>query len=175
MLHDARRLERLFRDCFFADFRTVLEGGGAEPLYVPSRMPERAPHRVVYREDFFASALHEIAHWCIAGGARRELEDYGYWYVPDGRNEKQQADFEQVEARPQAIEWILSEACGFEFNLSADNLGGDNPGGGPGGGLDPSESFAGAVREERRRYLEQGMPARARRFREALAAPPGAP
>ncbi len=38
------------------------------------------------RTDFFASALHEISHWCVAGKARREQVDFGYWYCPDGRD-----------------------------------------------------------------------------------------
>ena len=152
-------LERLFTACFLDETRTVLVGGGDEPLYVPSSDPSSAPHRIVYREDYFASALHEVAHWCLAGAARRELEDYGYWYAPDGRTPEQQAEFERVEVRPQALEWILSEACGFEFNLSADNLG---------GGCGPSEAFAQNVAAERERLLAEGLPERAARFREAL-------
>lgn len=153
-------LERLFADCFLDDYRTVLVGGGEEPLYVPSADVARAPHRIVYREDYFASALHEVAHWCLAGAARRALEDYGYWYAPDGRTAAQQAEFERVEVRPQAIEWILSEACEFDFNLSADNLD---------GGTGPSAGFARSVASERERLLREGLPGRAARFREALA------
>jgi len=156
---DPVQLEQIFRDCFFAEFRTVLEGGGSEPLYRPSVVPESSPHRVIYREDYFASALHEVAHWCIAGLERRDVEDYGYWYVPEGRDEGQQAAFERVEAKPQALEWIFSEACGFEFNLSADNLGGS---------AGPSDSFARAVRKEKQRYGVGPLPDRAHRFREAL-------
>jgi len=118
-------LERVFADCFAEEFRTVLEGGGEEPLYVPSSRPDISPHRIVYRADYFASALHEVAHWCLAGAERRTREDYGYWYAPDGRDGTQQAEFERVEARPQALEWIFSDACGFDFHLSADNLEGD--------------------------------------------------
>lgn len=152
-------LERLFRDCFLAEHATVLEGGGAEPLYLPSAEPERTPHRVVYREDYFASALHEVAHWCIAGPSRRLHEDYGYWYRPDGRDAQAQRAFERVEARPQALEWLFSEACGFEFHLSADNLG---------AALGPSERFASAVAEARAAYLAHGLPRRAARFHASL-------
>lgn len=155
----ASDLERIFRDCFFADYGTVLEGGGAEPLYLPSPQPDRSPHRIVYREDYFASALHEVAHWCIAGSARRQREDYGYWYRPDGRDVWEQAEFERAEARPQALEWIFSEACGFEFQLSADNLG---------AALGPSERFEQAVRRARDAYLRRGLSERAARFRDAL-------
>lgn len=59
--------------------------------------------------------MHELAHWCIAGPERRLLADYGYWYEPDGRTEQIQAEFEKVEVKPQAVEWILSASCGFPF------------------------------------------------------------
>ncbi len=157
--HRAAALERIFAACFEASHRTVLVGGGEEPLYVPSSRPEAAPHRIVYRADYFASALHEVAHWCIAGGERRTKEDYGYWYAPDGRSADQQSEFERVEARPQALEWIFSDACGFDFHLSADNLE---------AGVGPSERFAAAVDRARRGFLEAGLPARAARFHEAL-------
>lgn len=156
---DVHRLETLFRACFEAEYATVLEGGGAEPLYIASHDPSRVPHRVVYREDYFASALHEIAHWCIAGAARRRLDDYGYWYDPDGRTVEQQRAFESVEARPQALEWIFSEACGHAFHLSADNLE---------GGTGPSPGFAEAVARERRAMQAGGLPPRAARFLRAL-------
>ena len=74
---------------------------------------------------FYARALHEIAHWLVAGERRRELEDYGYWYCPDGRSTEQQHEFENVEIKPQAIEWALSAAAGFDFNVSVDNLNGE--------------------------------------------------
>ena len=160
MHFEASDLERVFRDCFFERSQTVLVGGGDEPLYLPSSDPARQPHRIVYREDFIASALHEVAHWCLAGAKRRRLEDYGYWYAPDGRDAAAQAAFERVEARPQALEWILSDTCGFEFHLSADNLD---------GGVGPSGRFAEAVEGARRRLLMRGLPPRAERFRAALA------
>ena len=129
-------LERIFSACFAESYATVLEGGGQEPLYVPSADPDRTPHRIIYRADYFASALHEVAHWCLAGSKRRRLEDYGYWYAPDGRGPEEQVAFEAAEARPQALEWIFSDACGFDFHLSADNLD---------GGVGPSPSFQAAV------------------------------
>jgi elongation factor P hydroxylase len=159
MEFDARALERLFEACFADEYKTVLVGGGAEPLYVPSAAPEAMPHQIVYREDYFASALHEVAHWCLAGAVRRAQEDYGYWYSPDGRNAEEQAAFEEAERKPQAIESIFSETCGFAFQLSADNLD---------AGFGPSDRFSQAVERERERYLRRGLPPRAARFREAL-------
>ena len=156
---DARSLEDVFRGCFEAEHATVLEGGGEEPLYVASPDPRARPHRIVYREDYFASALHEIAHWCLAGAARRRLDDYGYWYQPDGRTPEQQRAFEAVEARPQALEWILCEACGHDFHLSADNLEGCTG---------PSSRFAEAVEREKNAFDRHGLPPRAERFVRAL-------
>ena len=160
MEFESADLEAVFQDCFFAKYQTVLVGGGDEPLYVPSPNLGATPHQIVYREDYCASALHEVAHWCLAGADRRGLEDYGYWYAPDGRDTSQQAAFERVEARPQALEWILSESCGFEFNLSADNLA---------GGVGPSASFVEAVTRAKRTFREEGLPDRAECFRAALA------
>ena len=92
-------------------------------MYLPADA-DHPCHRVVFAHGFYASALHEIAHWCIAGAARRRLVDYGYWYRPDGRNVEEQAAFERVETRPQAIEWALAIAAGFPFQVSVDNLSG---------------------------------------------------
>ncbi len=121
--------------------------------------PDCLPHRILYREDFFASALHEVSHWCLTGRRRRALEDYGYWNAADGRSTAEQREFEKVEARPQAIEWILSDACDFQFQLSADNLE---------SGIDASARLESAVRSEKSRIFEVGLPPRAEKFRVAL-------
>lgn len=156
---EPRDLEHAFSECFLEGYHTVLVGGGAEPLYFPSDHPERRPHRVVYREDYFASALHEVAHWCVAGPARRTREDYGYWYRPDGRNREEQFAFENVEAEPRALEWIFSEACGFSFHISVDNLT---------LGVDSSGRFERAVEAQRKRLIAKGLPRRAAIYRRAL-------
>ena len=137
----------------------MLVGGGVEPLYLPSDDPSSHPHRVIHREDYFASALHEVAHWCLAGAARRTHEDYGYWYCPDGRNQGEQAAFEHVEARPQALEWIFSEACEFAFHLSADTLT---------QGIESSGSFESEVEVEKKRLIATGLPERAVVYEKAL-------
>ena len=116
-VHRAQDLEALFAQTFAAQYNTVLCGGAEEPLYQPG-----APHRIVYTRDYFRSALHEVAHWCVAGEKRRQLPDYGYWYAPDGRDAAQQRAFEQVEVRPQALELLFCEACGHPFSVSLDNL-----------------------------------------------------
>lgn len=156
----ASDLGTLFAMCFEGDYQTVLQGDGEEPLYLPSKDPTTSPHRVVYRADYFASALHEVSHWCLAGAERRAREDYGYWYSPDGRSAEKQEEFERAEARPQALESLFAEACGFEFHLSADNLD---------GGVGPSGRFAKSVDVQRKNFAEHGLPDRAARFHAALA------
>lgn len=121
MDHDVNDLIDIFAREFAASHRTRLVAGGDEPLYRPAVAPD-GWHEIVFRHDYFQSALHEIAHWCVAGAARRQQLDYGYWYDPDGRTRAQQAGFEQVEARPQAVEWVLTAACGRRFAVSLDNL-----------------------------------------------------
>ena len=146
----ASDLESLFRQTFFKRFNTVLVGGAGEPLYQPSA-DKGQPHRIFYREDFFSSALHEIAHWCIAGVQRRKQQDFGYWYLPDGRDQQQQQAFEKVEVKPQALEWMFSVAAGRKFFLSADNLSGTG---------ELSESFAGNVQAQAVAWCRTGMPPR---------------
>jgi elongation factor P hydroxylase len=113
--------DSLFLDCE----NTQLIGGADEPLYIPS-ISKNKPHQLLFRENFLSSALHEIAHWCIAGKKRRLQQDFGYWYEPDGRTVVQQAHFESVEVKPQALEWLFSNACGQKFTPSSDNLSADN-------------------------------------------------
>ena len=159
MIHASGDLEALFARCFRESHNTVLVGGGDEPLYTPAT--EGSPARLQYRDDFFASALHEVAHWCVAGRARREAVDFGYWYSPDGRTPEQQAAFERAEVPPQALEWVFSDACGWPFVLSADNVE---------AGVGPSEAFARAVRARRDTLLAEGLDGRARTYAAALAA-----
>ncbi|WP_440056737.1 elongation factor P hydroxylase (plasmid) [Pseudoalteromonas sp. T1lg65] len=120
-MHNIDDLINIFNTLFLARYNTRLVRGEHEPIYLPAN-DSCANHQVVFAHGYYASGLHEIAHWLVAGKARRELEDYGYWYCPDGRDAKQQAQFENVEVKPQAIEWALSVAAGFPFNVSVDNL-----------------------------------------------------
>ena len=76
---------------------------------------------IYFRNNFASSALHEIAHWCIAGAERRKVIDYGYWYI-ENRTAEEQLQFESLEIRPQALEWIFSEAAGVRFRVSLDNF-----------------------------------------------------
>jgi elongation factor P hydroxylase len=107
---------------WFSHHNVVLLRGEHEPEYFPASPTQAA--RIQFAHGFFNSALHEISHWCIAGAQRRKLPDLGYWYAPDGRNSEQQALFEQVEVKPQALEWLFARACLRHFGVSLDNLNG---------------------------------------------------
>ncbi len=99
-------------------YGTVMHGGRDEPLFLPSC---DSLDEIYFRDNFASSALHEIAHWCIAGAERRKVIDYGYWYK-ENRTEEEQLQFESLEIRPQALEWIFSEAAGVRFRVSLDNF-----------------------------------------------------
>ncbi|MCR9184907.1 MAG: elongation factor P hydroxylase [Halieaceae bacterium] len=157
------RVERVFAQCFLQAENTLLCGGADEPLYAPSTQPGE-PHRLWFREDYFASALHETAHWCIAGAARRQQLDFGYWYAPEGRDPAAQAAFESVEVRPQALEWCFSIACGYPFRISTDNLAAG------GGETGDHSAFESAVRREALRLAGATLPRRAAVFFRALQA-----
>lgn len=156
--HRADDLIDLFDGLFVSRENTQLVRGDGEPIYLPAT-DNNGRHQVVFAHGFFSSALHEIAHWCIAGNRRRQQVDYGYWYAPDGRSAKQQQAFEQVEVKPQALEWIFSQACNKPFRISVDNLSGEN--------TDPAP-FSAAVRKQVDVYCQQGMSLRPRLFRDAL-------
>ena len=152
------QLINLFNSLFRDTHNTVLVKGDDEPIYLPA--DENNPHhRVIFAHGFFASALHEIAHWCVAGEERRKLEDFGYWYKPDGRTADEQTLFEKVEVAPQALEWIMAQASGLKFNFSADNLS---------GGIGASDSFRQNVHDRVHQLLKSGLPDRHRQLVEAM-------
>lgn len=157
-IHNYQDLITIFNGCFFEQYNTLLVKGEDEPLYLPAD-ENRDHHSLFFAHGFFASALHECSHWLIAGENRRKLVDFGYWYIPDGRTASEQALFQSVEIKPQALEWILSKAAGFPFRISVDNLNG-------------SESdvlaFKKAVYEQVKIYCQQGLSVRAEIFRRAL-------
>lgn len=149
----------LFKQQFEVSEQTLLVRGDDEPIYLPKN-PTQACHHVIFAHGFFASAMHELAHWCIAGPQRRQLVDYGYWYEPDGRTVAQQMAFAKVEAKPQALEWIFNKACGRKFYISLDNLNA-NPG--------ETLPFKQAVFAEIEHYRTMGLPKRALQWQQALA------
>lgn len=157
-MHDPNDLIKIFNACFATTYQTHLVRGDDEPIYLPKNH-HRTYHQVVFAHGFFSSALHECSHWLIAGKARRMQEDYGYWYVPDGRNQSQQRLFEQVEVKPQALEWILSRAAKHRFQFSLDNLDGAPA---------DIDVFQQRVYEQAQSYLLKGLPKRAHILYNAL-------
>lgn len=154
----AQSLVEIFNGLFEDSLNTVLLLGDDEPIYLPA--DEKDPrHRVIFAHGFFASALHEISHWCVAGEQRRLLVDFGYWYKPDGRTAAEQAEFETVEVKPQALEWILSQAAGHKFHFSADNLGSD---------IGASDQFKQNVLQQVQQYISGGIPLRPGKLVEAF-------
>jgi len=157
----AERLEDVFNDCFAQRYNTRLSGGAGEPVYLPASSA-MMHHTLYYRRDYFASALHEVAHWCIAGSQRRKQLDFGYWYTPENRSADQQQAFETVERKPQALEWFFSRACGYRFQVSGDNLDLASA------GLLDTAAFQRAVLAQALAWQRDGLPARAEVFYTAL-------
>ena len=153
---DAPQVMCLFNREFAVSDKTELIGGAPEPYYQPG-----SPHRIYFRADYVRSALHEVAHWCVAGRRRRRLADYGYWYSPDGRGAAQQQAFFAVEARPQAIERYFCEAIGIPFSPSVDNVGAQ---------IKPKQlhRFEARIEEWCNQFERTGLPPRAARFITAL-------
>ena len=100
-------LVKTFDGLFQRPENTILRGGADEPFFAPGQ-----PSTVFFREDFGRSALHEVAHWCVAGAIRRRLPDYGYWYAPDGRDEREQAAFFSWRLRPKLSKGLSAGAFG---------------------------------------------------------------
>lgn len=164
--HKIEDIIRIFNDCFANEYNTRLERGKDYPIYLPAFLDEGGvncdrPYNVIlFAHGYYSSALHEISHWLVAGTERRKLEDFGYWYEPDGRSAERQREFESVEIKPQAIEWVLATAAGFRYFASADNLSGN-----PGDNL----AFKQAVYKQVKIYAERGyLPQRAETLRKAL-------
>lgn len=157
--HDANDLIRIFNTCFKTSHQTQLILGDGEPLYLPknTNLPY---HTIYFAHGFFRSALHECAHWFLAGEKRRLLEDYGYWYIPDGRNNEEQNKFLEVEVKPQALEWIFCVTAGYPFRPSFDNLN---------GATTAAASFMEKMLFEITNWCQKGLPPRARKFQEALS------
>lgn len=151
----------IFDNAFLASYNTRLLLGEGDPIYVPgsNRYPH---HRIYFAHGFYRSALHEVAHWCIAGAVRRHIVDYGYWYKPDGRNLDEQQMFERVECKPQALEWLFCLSSGHPFEVSCDNLAAENP------AAINIEAFTDKVAMQLLGYAKHGLPQRAAIFAAAL-------
>jgi elongation factor P hydroxylase len=114
-------ITRIFNQCFAGSYNTRIVGGADEPLYLPLGLSGQA--ELHFREDFAASALHEAAHWCIAGAKRRGQRDFGYLYIAPPRSPSQQCRFFAGEVQAQALESVFATACNVQFVLSTDQFG----------------------------------------------------
>ncbi|SMF05469.1 elongation factor P hydroxylase [Pseudobacteriovorax antillogorgiicola] len=153
------KITAVFHQLFQDSYQTTLVDRGHEPIYIPKANAQEH-HQIVFAHGFWNSAFHEIAHWCVAGPERRLQEDYGYWYQPDGRSPEQQMAFQNVEIKPQALEWIFTSCVDRDFYLSIDNLSG-------GGSYDTSQ-FRRDVQRQALSYIDRGLPKRAAQFAQGL-------
>ena len=153
----AIRIAETFNGVFLASHHTSMRGGAAEPLYEPAMGSK--PAQIVFTRDYPASALHEAAHWCLAGRQRRTQRDYGYWYLPGPRDPVQREAFFRAEADVQALEAVFARTCGVRFVVSADDF-----------DASPAElARFETIVAKRLAIRRTTLPPRARRFREALA------
>ena len=120
---NAGQIINVFDRCFGERYLIRLCGGAEEPLYLPAVGEQ--PAQLFFRADYAASALHEAAHWCLAGAKRRRLVDFGYEYLPPPRNKAEQRVFYQAELRTQSLEYFLAGAAGVCFTISTDNFNDD--------------------------------------------------
>lgn len=150
---------RSFHRAFQRSLGTLLIGGAREPLYIPSS-PSFSWHRIFFVGSSVSSALHEVAHWCLAGSVRRQCVDYGYWYFQEGRSADQQIEFAKAEVRPQALESIFHAALGLAFEVSLDNFTSD--------AWMARDAFRREVASAAHNMMERGLPPRAGLFLESL-------
>lgn len=150
-MFDCDEIKSVFEQEFGQSHHIRLIGGAEEPLYLPAQANQHHNH-LIYTRDYPASALHEMAHWCLASAEQLTQKDWGHWYMPDGRSAEQQRTFQRAEARVQAIEWVLSVAAGRPFRESSDNLSGE--------AIDANE-FRDQIYQQVQRFCEQGLPERA--------------
>ncbi len=114
----AQQLAACFNRCFGERYNVHCQGGGAEPRYLVAN----GSAVLTFTRDYPASALHEIAHWCIAGVRRLGQDDFGYNYLPPPRDPAAQQAFYASELKVQALECTFARATGIRFVTSADNF-----------------------------------------------------
>ena len=118
---DSRTLAQAFNRCFFASHRVLCLGGAAEPAYLPAR-DAGGVALLRYMHDHPASVLHEVAHWCLAGTARRAHVDYDLRYQAPPRTAQARQAFFRAELPVQALECWFARAAGLTFEVSVDDF-----------------------------------------------------
>ncbi len=148
----------IFDRLFHARYKTHLISGAEEPYYL---FDPEGYSKIYFRSNYISSALHEVAHWCIAGAKRRRENDYGYFYISD-RSREQQLHFQRFERKAQALEWVFSVAARVPFEVSIDNFNHND-----------RIPFAKEVRVSAMALLAKGLTVRALAFANALSAEVG--
>lgn len=157
-IHHYQDLITLFNDLYKESEETILINGGEDPIYLPKN-ESSSFNQIIFQENYFASALHEIAHWCIAGKERRKLVDYGYQYQPNIYSTNDRNIYEKLETKPQAIEWIFCLATGTPFYVS---IGDDWP------VREINPDFRYNIYQQAIYYFQHGLPRRAEQFKQIL-------
>ena len=111
----------IFNATLGASHKTVLLGGGDEPVYFPS--VEGRESVILYTRDYVRSVLHELAHWSLAGEKGRSLLDYGCKYNPPPRTLREQQGFFLAELKVQALEKRYCDILDIDFCVSSDAFG----------------------------------------------------
>ncbi len=93
MNHQYQDLIDIFNQTFYVDYNTKLGLGGDETIYLPA--DERVSYHRIILHVAFMLPLCMKSLTGVAGPQRRLLEDFGYWYEPDGRTAQVQAEFEK--------------------------------------------------------------------------------
>ncbi len=153
-------LINLFNEQFKVSEHTILVETENDPLYLPIDASCEF-NRIFCTKNSFASIFHEIAHWCIAGLARRKLVDYGYWCKLEDRSPEEQQLHRNYEKKTQAIEWIFSVAANTKFLIIPDNAPHS---------FEASEEYKQGIYTMTMHYLDQGLPPRAEIFKNSLLA-----
>jgi elongation factor P hydroxylase len=155
----SQEIINVFHFLFKEKYKTIIQKGHEEPFYQSSKIVDNY-NIIIYANDSLSSLFHEISHWLVAGEERRKEDDYGYWYLPDGRNQEQQEAFFQLEIKPQALEWILSKSADHSFQLSLDNLKLES--------IEGADLFENNVKKQIKKYIKNGLPKRANLFQKEL-------
>lgn len=92
--HQYAQLIAIFNQCFSEEYNTRLVKGNDEPIYLPADS-QWSYHRIVFAHGFYASGLHEISHWCIAGEERRKLVDSAIGTARMGVTRKRRASLKR--------------------------------------------------------------------------------
>lgn len=154
--HDT--LAAVFNQCFGETYQVRCIGGFVEPEYLPVQLPDGLAE-LRYTQDYPASALHEIAHWCIAGEGRLARADFGYGYLAPPRDSATQQRFFALELKVQTLEAWFALGTGVRFVASADNFECSDA---------ALKSFAQQISERLQNLTQEGLPQRAQQFADAL-------